>query len=126
MRCLIVDDNAGFVAAARKLLEADGITVVGSASASADAVDLVAHLRPDVTLIDIDLGAENGIELVEQLRQATVRSPTVLISAHSAEDFVDAIDDCGAVGFVAKSDLTAAAIRDVLGESARVEEGDHR
>ncbi|HEX3286600.1 MAG TPA: hypothetical protein VHT50_18605 [Mycobacterium sp.] len=38
MRCLIVDDNAGFVAAARRLLEADGISVVGSASSSAEAV----------------------------------------------------------------------------------------
>ena len=46
MRCLIVDDNAGFVAAARKLLEAGGITVVGSAASSVEAFDLSPRFTP--------------------------------------------------------------------------------
>lgn len=126
MRCLIVDDNAGFVAAARKVLEADGITVVASTSSSAEAMELVARLRPDVTLVDIDLGAENGIELVERLHQADALSAVVLVSAYSADDFLDSITDCGALGFIGKVELTAAAIRNVLGVSPCVEECDHR
>jgi CheY-like chemotaxis protein len=125
VRCLIVDDNAGFVAAARKLLESDGITVVGSASSSAEAVGLITDLHPDVTLVDIDLGTESGIELVERLHQTT-SSPLILISAHSADDFLDPIATSGAVGFVAKSKLTAAAIREVLGDLAGLQKGDHR
>ncbi|GFG50862.1 hypothetical protein CQY20_31345 [Mycolicibacterium agri] len=124
MRCLIVDDNVGFVAAARKVLEAGGITVVGSTASTAEAMALIATLHPDVTLVDIDLGAENGIDLVARLSQTS--TPAILVSAYSAEDFCDEINGCGAVGFVAKSDLTAAAIRDVLGVSACVEECDHR
>lgn len=126
MRCLIVDDNAGFIAAARRLLEFDGITVVGSASCCDDAVDLVTELRPDVTLVDIDLGTESGIELVGRLHRSAAHSAVVLISAHSADDFRDPINDSGAAGFVPKSELTASAIRDVLGESASFEKGDHR
>jgi DNA-binding NarL/FixJ family response regulator len=126
VRCLIVDDNAGFVAAARKLLEADGIDVVGSASSSAEAVGLITDLHPDVTLVDIDLGPESGIELVEHLHGTATSSPLILISAHSAEDFHDPITNSGAAGFVAKSELTAAAIREVLGGLAGLQEGDHR
>jgi DNA-binding NarL/FixJ family response regulator len=126
VRCLIVDDNPGFVAAASKLLEADGISVVGSASSSAEAVGLIADLHPDVTLVDIDLGSESGIELVERLHQTAVSSPLILISAHSADDFLDPIADSAAVGFVAKSELTAAAIREALGGLAGIQEGDHR
>ena len=96
MRCLIVDDNAGFVAAARKLLEADGISVVGSAASSAEAVDRITDLHPDVTLVDIDLGAESGIELVERLHQSAAASRLILISAHSADDFLDPITSSGA------------------------------
>lgn len=126
MRCLIVDDNDGFVAAARKLLEAGGITVVGSAASSVEAIDLVASLNPDVTLIDIGLGAENGIDLAERLHEIGAPTPVVLVSAYSAEDFLESITTCGAAGFVAKSQLTASAIREVLDVSAGLKESDHR
>jgi two-component system, NarL family, nitrate/nitrite response regulator NarL len=126
VRCLIVDDNAGFAAAARKVLEAGEITVVGTASSSSEAVVLFTELRPDVTLVDIDLGAESGIDLVEKLHQALASSPVILISAYSADDFHDPIVNSSAVGFVAKSELTASAIREVLGGLAGLQEGDHR
>jgi DNA-binding NarL/FixJ family response regulator len=126
MRCLIVDDNVGFVAAARKVLEAGGITVVGSTASTAEAMALVAALHPDVTLVDIDLGAENGIDLVGRLHETDASAQVILVSAYSAEDFYDEISACGAAGFVAKAELSAAAIRDVLGVSACVKECDHR
>ena len=123
---MIVDDNAGFVAAARKLLEAGGMTVVGSASSSVEAFDLVASLQPDVTLVDIDLGAENGIDLAERLHDSGAPSPVVLVSAYSADDFLESITACGAAGFVPKSRLSASAIREVLEGSTGFEESDHR
>ena len=125
MRCLIVDDNAGFLAAARKLLEGAGITVVGTTSSSSEAIELATQLRPDVTLVDIDLGTESGIDLVGRLHLAGTWS-VILMSAHSADDFLDPIASSGALGFVAKSELSAAAIQQVLGGSAGVQEGDHR
>jgi CheY-like chemotaxis protein len=86
VRCLIVDDNAGFLAAASRLLEGAGLTVVGMTSTSAEAVELAGRLRPDVTLVDIDLGPESGIDLVPRLHRAGAW-PVILMSAHSAEDF---------------------------------------
>jgi DNA-binding NarL/FixJ family response regulator len=67
MRCLIVDDSPRFVDAARGLLERQGITVVGVASTSAEALRRTGELRPDVTLVDIDLGGESGLELARLL-----------------------------------------------------------
>jgi DNA-binding NarL/FixJ family response regulator len=126
VRCLIVDDNAGFVAAARRLLQAEGLTVVGSASSGAEALDLVAQLHPDVTLVDIDLGTESGLDVVDTLERAGLPTPVILISAHSQDDFADPIAQSGAVGFVAKSQLSAATVRAALGASAGLEESDHR
>jgi two-component system, NarL family, nitrate/nitrite response regulator NarL len=114
VRCLIVDDNGGFVAAARKLLEAGGITVVGSASSSAEAVELVGALHPDAALVDIDLGEENGLDLAARLRKTEPPTSVVLVSAYSPDDFLESIDSCGAAGFVPKSQLTASAVREVL------------
>jgi CheY-like chemotaxis protein len=126
MRCLIVDDSADFIDAARGLLECEGMTVVGVASTSADALRSFEELRPDVTLVDINLGGESGFELAEQLHLAGGPSPVILISTHAAEDFADMIESSPAVGFLSKSALTCCAIHDLVGGSARLEEGDHR
>jgi CheY-like chemotaxis protein len=128
MRCLIVDDSADFVDAARGLLEYQGCPVVGVASNSAEALRRFEELRPDVTLVDINLGSESGFELAEQLSRVggPRPSPVILISTHAAQDFADMIETSPAVGFLSKSALTCAAIGDLVGGSASLEEGDHR
>jgi CheY-like chemotaxis protein len=128
MRCLIVDDSADFVDAARGLLECEGITVVGVASTSADALRLFEELRPDVTLVDINLGGESGFDVAEQLHQAGGPSPSplILISTHAAQDFAELIETSPAIGFLSKSAMTCGAIHGLVGGSVRLEEGDHR
>ena len=114
LRCLIVDDSARFLEVARVVLEGDGITVVGTAATGAEALRLVADLRPDVTLVDIDLGGESGFRLARRLTEVP-SGATILISTHSEEDFADLIEASPAIGFLPKSVLSAAAIRDTLG-----------
>ena len=128
MRCLIVDDSAAFVDAARGLLECEGLSVVGVASTGAEALRLFEETRPDVTLVDINLGRESGFELAEQLHRVgwSTSSPVILISTHAAQDFADMIESSPAVGFLSKSALTGSAIRDLVGGSASVEESDYR
>jgi DNA-binding NarL/FixJ family response regulator len=115
-RCLIVDDNAAFVSAARALLEMEGVTVVGVASSAAEALGQVEELSPDVTLVDIDLGQESGLELARKLKDDHVRgrSQVILISAHDETDFLDLIAESPVAGFVAKSKLSARAIAELL------------
>ena len=120
MRCLIVDDSAYFVEAARHLLEHGGITVVGAASNSAEALRCFEEQRPDVTLVDVNLGSENGFELAEQLHRSGLPtpSPVILISTHAAQDFADMIAASPAIGFLAKFALTPGAIRNLVGAPA--------
>jgi DNA-binding NarL/FixJ family response regulator len=124
MRCLIVDDNQGFLAAARGLLEREGITIVGVASNSADALRSCQKLQPDVTLVDVDLGDESGFDLAELLHHSGL-SAVILISTYEAEDFGELIAISHAEGFLSKSNLSACAIRNLVGGSASPEEGQH-
>src|ERR687891_2877048 len=87
MRCLIVDDSPRFLDAARGLLERQGIVVVGVASNSAEALQRAEELRPDVALLDIDLGGESGLELARRFhgRASTTATPVILISTHAEQ-----------------------------------------
>jgi CheY-like chemotaxis protein len=122
MRCLIVDDSTDFAEAARHLLEHGGITVVGVASTSAEALRCFAEQQPDVTLVDINLGSENGFELADQLHRVGLPapSPVILISTHAEQDFADMIAASPAIGFLAKFALTPGAICDLMGGPAGV------
>lgn len=127
MRCLIVDDSADFVDAARRLLERDGIVVVGVASSGADALARFNELRPDVTLVDINLGDESGFDVIDQLHRAGQRSsPLILISTQALQDFADMVAASPARGFLSKYALSADAVRDVAKGSAGFAEGDYR
>jgi DNA-binding NarL/FixJ family response regulator len=116
LSCLIVDDSPAFVLAARSLLERQGITVVGEASNSDEAIQQVDALRPDVTLVDIDLGGQSGFDVARRLRREAnpPTSPMILISTHAEEDYLDLIAASPATGFLAKSALSADAIRELL------------
>jgi DNA-binding NarL/FixJ family response regulator len=126
VRCLIVDDSPDFVDAARGLLECQGITVVGAASTGEDALRHFEELRPDVTLVDVDLGGESGFEVAEQLHHMGPPAPVILISTHAVQDFADMIAASPAAGFISKSGLTCSAILDLVGESSGLEEGERR
>ena len=116
MRCLIVDDNPGFLQAARALLEQEGVRVVGVASTGAEAARSVADLHPDVTLLDIDLGAESGFNVARQLVDDPRIHPghLILVSAYAEDEFLDLIDASPAVGFLRKPALSARAIEKLL------------
>jgi len=117
VRCLIVDDNRRFLRAARTLLEREGLTVSGVATTSAEALRHAARVRPDVVLIDVALGDESGFELARRLVSDHAHAGVILISTRSEEELADAIALSPAAGFLAKSDLSAEAIRGLVAEA---------
>jgi two-component system nitrate/nitrite response regulator NarL len=112
LRCLIVDDNAQFLAAATDLLRREGVNVVGAASTIAEALQKATELRPDLYLVDIDLRDESGFDLARQLAAAPALQPSqvVLTSTYAELDFAELIADSPAAGFVPKSNLSAQAL----------------
>jgi len=113
---LIVDDSEQFLSAARILLEREGLSVVGVTSTSVDAISRAEELRPDVVLLDITLARESGLELARRLVEHDRGGglAVILISTHAQEDFADLIAESPASGFLAKSQLSAAAVRRIL------------
>lgn len=112
MCCLLVDDNTAFLENARALLGRQGVTVAGTASNTAAALRQASALRPDVAVVDIGLGDENGFDLAVYLSEAGVT--VIMVSAAPAAEYADLLDESPAVGFLAKTELSAAGIRRIL------------
>ena len=113
-RCLIVDDNAGYLSEARDLLQRQGMSIVGVASTGPDALAIAVSGRPDIALVDVDLGAESGLDVARALVACDARVPVILISAYAEKDLRELLDDSPAVGFLPKSVLSRGAIDDLL------------
>jgi two-component system, NarL family, nitrate/nitrite response regulator NarL len=118
LRCLIVDDNSLFLEGAVDLLTREGLDVVGVASDSAGAIRLATELQPDVTLVDINLGDEDGFELARRLHAIPAPSKVILVSTHAEKDLAHLVERSPTLGFIAKARLSAQAIRDLLDRAA--------
>jgi DNA-binding NarL/FixJ family response regulator len=114
-RCLIVDDNQVYLNEARDLLQRQGMSIIGVASNSGDALAIAASDRPDVALVDVDLGAESGLDIACALAMSNEPVPVILISAYAEKDLRELLDESPAVGFLPKSVVSRAAIEDLLG-----------
>jgi CheY-like chemotaxis protein len=119
LRCLLVDDNDAFLEAASLLLRREGVTVVGVASNTAEALRQASALRPDVILIDIGLGDEDGFDAARLLTQDGQRgsAEVIMISAGAETDYRELIAESPAAGFLAKSELSARGIGRILGHT---------
>jgi len=119
IRCLLVDDSDAFLKAASDLLQREGVTVVGTASDSAEALRQARALRPDVILVDIGLGSESGFDLARLLAQDAQagRAEVILISARAETDYAELIAESPAAGFLVKPELSAQAISRILGHT---------
>ena len=117
IRCLVVDDQPEFLEAVRRLLDQQGISVVGVAANSAEAIERAAELRPDVVLIDVHLGEESGLEVASRIAALDQASAprVILISTYPKGDLLGALPTGSTIEFVSKTDLSATTIRTVLG-----------
>jgi two-component system, NarL family, nitrate/nitrite response regulator NarL len=115
LRCLLVDDNERFLASATRLLESQGLDVVGRASSGREALRLAREFAPDVALVDVQLGQEDGFDVARRLAAASGSPRVILISTHAEEEELEElIAESPAVGFLPKTVLGVEAILALL------------
>jgi DNA-binding NarL/FixJ family response regulator len=113
-RLLIVDDHPGFRASARRLLEAEGFSVVGEAADARSALPTVLALSPDVVLLDIALPDGDGFDVCASIAREHSAS-VVLTSSRTIAGLQDRLRLSRACGFIPKSELSGSSIRAVMG-----------
>jgi DNA-binding NarL/FixJ family response regulator len=119
LTALVVDDHRLFRATARMLLESEGFDVVGEAEDGASALSEVARLRPDVVLLDVQLPDATGFDVAKLVTSKRDGSRVVLVSSRSASEYGELVAECGAVGFIAKDELSGQSLGAALQEGQR-------
>jgi DNA-binding NarL/FixJ family response regulator len=114
IRILLVDDHPAMSEGLALLLAPEGIAVCATASKSADALAHAGAFRPDLSLVDLSLGGEDGLALVAALHS---RNVSILVySMHEDARHVEGAFAAGALGYVTKRELHRVlvdAIREV-------------
>ena len=111
---LVVDDDPAFRDLATRLLRDRGHVVVGGAGSVAEALTRADQLHPDAVLVDIALPDGNGFDLATRLLALSWPIRVVIISADSDPAFTPAAHRAGARGFLAKEELTSAALLELM------------
>lgn len=107
---LIVDDHAEFRRIARALLEAEGFEVVGEAADGESALRDAARLRPRLVLLDIQLPDLDGFDVAARLARGSDPPAVILTSSRTISSYRRRLARSQALGFIAKSELSGAAL----------------
>ena len=122
-RLLLVDDHRAFAGALAHRLGAEpDLEVVGVAATAAEAEVLAGSLAPDLALVDVELGVDDGLALAARLTGLEPGPAVVVVTAHTDEGTATRASEAGATGFVAKDapvDQLLAAIRGALTGDSR-------
>ena len=122
-RVFLVDDHALFRRGVRAELEGaggSGLAVVGEAASVDEAVAGIAHLRPDVVLLDVHMPDGGGAAVLARTRTEHPDTVFLALSVSDAAEDVIAVIRAGARGYVTKT----ISGRDLVDAVARVRAGD--
>lgn len=119
---LLADDHTIVRKGLRSLLETEAdIDVIGEAEDGREAIEKTSKLHPDVVVMDITMPGVNGLEATRQIKQRSSRVQVVVLTMHTAEEYILQILRAGASGYVVKraapSELISAVRAAYRGES---------
>ncbi len=126
LRALIVDDEDLARSAMRRLLaEAGGVEIVGEASNGVEALEVIAELKPDVALLDIEMPGFDGFEVVQQLE-----NPPAIVFVTAYDEYAVRAFEASAIDYLLKPvrperlERALERVRDRLGapDAAKVRE----
>jgi len=122
VRVVLIDDHPVLREGLAMFLQhQEDVECVGQAADQAAASELVQRERPDIAVVDLALGAEDGLELVRSMRSLSPQTKTLVLTMHEEHDYVRAAVLAGANGYA----LKRGSAKDVIEAIRRVMAGEN-
>ena len=117
-RLVIVDDHPVVRAGLAQLVnQSSDLVVCGEAATVDEGFALMASLHPDLAIVDLTLGTENGLELIKLLKDALPALPVLVFSMHDEQFAAERAFRAGARGYLMKQNALSnffLAVRKLL------------
>jgi DNA-binding NarL/FixJ family response regulator len=112
IRIFIIDDHPTIIWGLERLIESEQprMVMVGKATESAPAMLLIEQAQPDVVLLDLDLGKENGLDSIPEILKKSAAKILVLTGVRDTSAHEAAIR-AGALGVVGKEIASAELLQ---------------
>lgn len=111
IRILLVDDHAVFRLALREALNCEaGLRVVAEASSAAQALEAVRRYQPDITLMDLRMAPQSGVQITAGIRREFPAARIIMLSIFDGEENIRAALKAGALAYVPKTEERARLI----------------
>ena len=103
MKILIVDDHELIRSGLANLLAQHKYDVVAEAATSSQASALINAHKPEIVLVDINLGSSSGIDLINEMKKSGSKSKFVVLTMQDDNQTLESAKEAGAIAFITKS-----------------------
>lgn len=110
-RILVVDDHPIVRHGIRQIIDQEpDLMVCGEAADVAGALELIKTRSPDVAIVDLSLGNEDGLELVKAVKGSNAYVAVLVVSMHDEMLYAERVLHAGALGYINKGEATESVI----------------
>ena len=115
IRVAIIDDSDDVRFLLATILQVDGrFEIVGEARSAGAGLELVAEVAPDLVLIDLQLGDQDGIWLIRELRSRGGDARLAVVTASSHQPELNAAQAAGADSVHSKMSMTSTMVDELI------------
>lgn len=108
---IIVDDHPLFSRGLSQLIETqDSYKVNCIAKNTAEAVEMIKNNKPDLAIVDLNLGNEDGLDLIKEILSIQPKTKVLVISMHDERFYAERALKAGARGYIMKEEAESSVI----------------
>jgi len=86
------------------------LQVVGAAANSDECLALVAKLRPDVVVLDLEIPEINGFEIAKRIKSLSSKPRIIILSLYDEPEYREGGQNLGVYGYVSKAEVSTDLI----------------
>ena len=108
---LIVEDHPIFSKGLSLLIDAEeSFSVVGEARNGSEALAMLVEKKPDLAVVDLNLGDEDGLEIIASMKSRAENLKILVLSMYDERYYAERALKAGASGYVMKEEASTLVI----------------